>query len=192
MNELSESKIKEIIESCRYKDFPIQGVDYFDIFQIIHQIGMRSCASWLFSEVKKALGSDFNNALVFMPESRSYIFYYLWGSSRTIQLRKKGKTPGETLSYQSTKEYGSDELFISKDHLAKMLMNFRKDEPVKVIFFDDVLATGQTAKSFKDFIESLEFEGFKFEVVSFVFYFEIKKLNGRSLLNSKVFSNHEY
>ena len=85
-----------------------------------------------------------------------------------VPVRKKGKLPGETLSYAYQLEYGEAELEIQTDA-------FQPGERVVVI--DDLLATGGTARAAISLIEST---GAK--VVQVQFVIELAFLKGREVL----------
>ncbi|MFX1320883.1 MAG: adenine phosphoribosyltransferase [Promethearchaeota archaeon] len=76
---------------------------------------------------------------------------YVWGGVLAYQLgagfvlmRKPGKLPAETLSETYELEYGTDTIEMHKDAI-------ERDE--KVLVFDDLLATGGTAKAACNLVE---------------------------------------
>jgi adenine phosphoribosyltransferase len=76
---------------------------------------------------------------------------YVWGGVLAYQLgagfvlmRKPGKLPAETLSETYDLEYGTDTIQMHKDAIEK---------GEKVLIFDDLLATGGTAKAACNLVE---------------------------------------
>ena len=86
-----------------------------------------------------------------------------------IPIRKKGKLPGEIISYKYELEYGTDSLEIQKDCCSK---------GSRVLLVDDLLATGGTAKAASDLLSSVDVE-----VVAIAFIVELSELNGRDKLD---------
>lgn len=84
-------------------------------------------------------------------------------------IRKKGKLPGQTLSYKYTLEYGEDEIEIQPDLLKK---------GSRVVIVDDLLATGGTMGAAVKLVEKA---GSK--AVGAVCIVELDGLNGRSKIN---------
>ena len=82
-----------------------------------------------------------------------------------IPVRKPGKLPGETVSYEYALEYGTDVLEICEDVL-------KPGDRVAIV--DDLLATGGTINACAKLIES---QGA--EVVSMQFLMELTDLKGR-------------
>ena len=102
------------------------------------------------------------------PEARGFVF----GSAVAyalnvgfIPVRKPGKLPGETVSFEYSLEYGTDKLEICKNIL-------KSGDRVAIV--DDLLATGGTINACAKLIES---QGA--EVVSMQFLIELTDLNGR-------------
>ncbi len=85
-----------------------------------------------------------------------------------VLVRKPGKLPADTVSYEYELEYGTDILEIHKDAI---------QPGQRVVIVDDLLATGGTALAVAKLVEKL---GGK--VVGMVFAMELKFLNGRKTL----------
>ena len=104
-------------------------------------------------------------------ESRGFIFgmpiAYNKGKS-FIPVRKAGKLPRETVSAEYELEYGTASIEIHKDSIMK---------GQRIVFIDDLLATGGTAQAAIKLIESL---GGK--VVKVLFLMELAGLKGREKL----------
>jgi adenine phosphoribosyltransferase len=124
-------------------NFPIKGIQFKDITTLckVHSSFKESC---------DRLVNDFKDkgiTKVCAIEARGYV----WGGVLAYQLgagfiliRKPGKLPAEILSETYDLEYGTDTIEMHKDAI-------EKDE--KVLLFDDLLATGGTAKAACNLIE---------------------------------------
>lgn len=124
-------------------NFPIEGIQFKDITTLSKDYGA-------FKESCDRLVSHFNNkgiTKVCAVEARGYV----WGGVLAYQLgagfiliRKPGKLPAETMSETYELEYGTDTIEMHKDAIEK---------GEKVLLFDDLLATGGTAKAACNLIE---------------------------------------
>ena len=85
-----------------------------------------------------------------------------------VPIRKKGKLPWNTHRQSYDLEYGQDELEIHIDAVSS---------GTRVLFVDDVLATGGTAKAAVDLIRKM-----KGNLVCAVFLIELQELQGRTQL----------
>ena len=85
-----------------------------------------------------------------------------------VPMRKKGKLPWNTHQQSYELEYGQDELEIHTDAISS---------GTHVLFVDDVLATGGTAKAAVDLIKKL-----KGKLVCAAFLIELQELQGRTKL----------
>lgn len=116
-------------------DFPIKGVLFRDITTLLKD---KDGYCELIDTIAASLG-DRQVDLVVGPEARGFVI----GSALAYKLhagfvvaRKPGKLPCKTIRYEYGLEYGSDVLEIHEDAI----------EPgQKVVFVDDLLATGGTA-----------------------------------------------
>ena len=116
-------------------DFPIKGVLFRDLTTLLKDAD-GYCE--LIDTIAASL-SDRQVDLVVGPEARGFVI----GSALAYKLhagfvvaRKPGKLPCKTIRYEYGLEYGSDALEIHEDAI----------EPgQKVVFVDDLLATGGTA-----------------------------------------------
>jgi len=124
-------------------DFPIKSVQFKDITTLckVHASFKESCDRLINhfkdKEIKK----------VCAVEARGYV----WGGVLAYKLgagfvliRKPGKLPAATISETYELEYGTDTIEMHKDAI---------EEGEKVLLFDDLLATGGTAKAACDLIE---------------------------------------
>ena len=153
-----KSKIRVI------EGFPKKGISFKDITTLISD---GKAFKEAVNIMKKNL-EDRNIDYIVGPEARGFVF----GSAVAyalnvgfIPVRKPGKLPGETVSYEYALEYGTDVLEICEDVL-------KPGDRVAIV--DDLLATGGTINACAKLIES---QGA--EVVSMQFLMELTDLKGR-------------
>ncbi len=153
-----KSKIRVI------EGFPKEGISFKDITTLISD---GKAFKEAVNIMRKNL-EDRNIDYIVGPEARGFVF----GSAVAyalnvgfIPVRKPGKLPGETVSYEYALEYGTDILEICKDVL-------KPGDRVAIV--DDLLATGGTINACAKLIES---QGA--EVVSMQFLMELTDLKGR-------------
>lgn len=160
------------------EDYPKKGISFKDITTLLKDKNAYKESLDMMEEALKGLEFDYIVGI----ESRGFIF----GASLAdrlnvgfVPIRKHGKLPGETESISYGLEYGNSEIDIHKDAI-------KKGE--KVVIFDDLIATGGSAKASAQLVESLGGE-----VVAFEFLIELTGLKGRQLLKDyKVISIIEY
>ena len=153
-----KSKIRVI------EGFPKEGISFKDITTLISD-------AEAFKEAVDIMKKNLENRnidYIVGPEARGFVF----GSAVAyalnigfIPVRKPGKLPGETVSYEYALEYGTDVLEICKNSL-------KAGDRVAIV--DDLLATGGTINACAKLIES---QGA--EVVSMQFLMELTDLKGR-------------
>lgn len=167
-----KDKIRDI------KDFPRKGIIFKDITPLLQDASSFKEAVQIMAEYYKNKEIDY----VVSPESRGFILgaalAYELGVG-FIPVRKPGKLPYkvETISYDL--EYGKDEIEIHQDAVKK---------GDKVLVFDDVVATGGTARATCQLVERLGGE-----IVGICFLVELGELKGREkLANYPVFSIIKY
>lgn len=153
-----KSKIRVI------EGFPKEGISFKDITTLISD---GKAFKEAVNIMRKNL-DDRNIDYIVGPEARGFVF----GSAVAyalnvgfIPVRKPGKLPGETVSYEYALEYGTDVLEICEDVL-------KPGDRVAIV--DDLLATGGTINACAKLIES---QGA--EVVSMQFLMELTDLKGR-------------
>ncbi|AIZ36816.1 MULTISPECIES: adenine phosphoribosyltransferase [Parvimonas] len=153
-----KSKIRVI------EGFPKEGISFKDITTLISD---GKAFKEAVNIMRKNL-EDRNIDYIVGPEARGFVF----GSAVAyalnvgfIPVRKPGKLPGETVSYEYALEYGTDVLEICEDVL-------KPGDRVAIV--DDLLATGGTINACAKLIES---QGA--EVVSMQFLMELTDLKGR-------------
>ena len=160
--------MKELIDIIRtVPDFPEAGIIFRDITTVLQN--PHTLAFAIDAIADKLTGMDFD--LVVGPESRGFIFgvpiaYKL--HKGFVPVRKKGKLPYITVTKSYNLEYGSAEIEMHKDAIAK---------GQRVVVIDDLLATGGTCKALTELVE--EIGGI---VASLVFLIELEALKGRELL----------
>lgn len=156
-----KSKIRVI------EDFPAKGISFKDITTLL--MDAESLKSSIDQLAEKFKGVQVDT--IVGPESRGFLFAtplaYKMGTG-FIPVRKPGKLPSETISYEYSLEYGTDKLEIHKDAI-KAGQN--------VLIVDDLLATGGTMYAAAKLVEKL---GGK--VVGLGFLIELEDLNGREKL----------
>lgn len=150
-------------------DFPKEGIVFRDITPLMQDGDAYRYATEEFVNFAKEVGAD----IIVGPEARGFIFgcpvaYAL--NIGFIPVRKPGKLPRETVSYEYELEYGSNELSMHRDAIKP---------GQKVLIVDDLLATGGTVEAAIKLIESLQGE-----VVGLAFLIELEELQGRKNLSS--------
>lgn len=155
-------------------DFPQKGILFRDITPMLlnHKIFSKIVSE--FARRLKGKGIDKIVAI----ESRGFIFGGAIACRLGVGLaivRKPGKLPYKTIKETYDLEYGKDSLEIHTDAINK---------GDRVVIFDDVLATGGTAKATGRLVKRL---GGK--VIEYDFLIELLNLNGKKRLkNRQVFS----
>ena len=156
-----KSKIRNI------KDFPKEVINFKDITTLLKdKEGFKESIKEMARELE---GVDFD--IVVGPEARGFLVgapLAYETNTGFVPVRKPGKLPGETLSFEYDLEYGTDTLEIHKDAISP---------GQKVVIADDLLATGGTVYSAVKMIEKLGGE-----VVGIVFLIELEFLHGRKKL----------
>lgn len=168
-----------------YPDFPIKGVNFVDIIPFLQD-------KELFRNLTKDLASMCSAPNVAAPEARGFLFsasmLYASGSGieNVIPLRKKGKLPfseGDLIQVEIMKEYGPDHVYFRRSDLAA---SKPVGDTIEITFFDDILATGGTAKGLALGLNAqkvtIDGKEYKVNVKDFVFLVEIDDLPGRAKL----------
>lgn len=174
--------IKYINNHCITKDFPVPGVNFVDIFPLLRHTCLYDVQEHF----------NITEPIIFTPEARGFLFMDVLGLEKCIPIRKAGKLPGELVHFSATKEYGKDELYFQVSALNELIKEDSNTHIHEVVFFDDILATGGTAKSFIDFIESYHIGAHSFKVTRCCFYIELTALKGRDVLSVPVDSVYKY
>ncbi|HKL47809.1 MAG TPA: adenine phosphoribosyltransferase [Candidatus Izemoplasmatales bacterium] len=145
-------------------DFPVEGIQFKDITPLIgNGEAFQACINEFadFSKEKKAnkiVGPDARGFIVGAPVSYALGLPF-------IPIRKPGKLPRDTYSYDYDLEYGSNSLSMHKDAISK---------GDRIIIMDDLLATGGTLEATIKLVEQAGGE-----VVGLGFIIELEALKGR-------------
>jgi len=148
-------------------DFPKEGILFRDITPLMANGNAFKEAVNQIEDFARKMGAE----VIAGPESRGFIFGCPVAANMNIgfiPVRKPGKLPRETVSFEYDLEYGSNELHMHKDAV-------RPGQ--KVLIVDDLLATGGTVQATAKIIESLGGE-----VVGAAFLIELEDLKGREAL----------
>lgn len=151
-------------------DFPKPGIIFKDITTLLKN--PKAFAQAVDDIADKFKGKKIDSIVAI--ESRGFIFgaalAYKLGVS-LIPVRKKGKLPAETISFEYSLEYGTDTLEIHKDAITK---------GENVILIDDLLATGGTTQAVENMLV-----GLGANITGIAFVIELTFLNGREKLKNK-------
>ena len=165
MNKLHQ-RLDEAIRDV--PDFPKPGILFKDITPVLEDPILCRDIVTEFCTAFKDMGVDAIAGI----ESRGFLF----GLPIAIELgipfitvRKKGKLPYHTVSYEYDLEYGSAAIEVHKDSIQK---------DWNVMVHDDLLATGGTAMAAAELIKSQNAN-----VIGFSFLIELAFLNGIEKLN---------
>jgi adenine phosphoribosyltransferase len=148
-------------------DFPKPGILFRDITPLL-------ASREAFGESIRKLAEPWQNEAidhVAAVEARGFLFagpLALQLGVGLIPVRKPGKLPADTISYQYDLEYGTDTLEMHKGIVMPQS---------RVLVIDDVLATGGTAEACVNLLESIQAI-----VVGCSFLVELKALGGRQRL----------
>ncbi len=157
-----KSKIRVI------EDFPKEGISFKDITTLLKDgDALRAAIDDCIELVK-----DVDYDVIVSPEARGFIIGMpISYACRKgfVPVRKPGKLPGETLTFEYELEYGTDTLEMHLDAIKP---------GDKVLITDDLLATGGTVGAIVDMVEKLGGV-----VVGYLFLMELSFLNGREKLS---------
>ena len=168
-----------------YPDFPIKGVNFVDIIPLIQD-------KQLFRQLTKDIAALCTAPNIAAPEARGFLFStpLLYDTEipveNVIPLRKKGKLPfseGDLIQVEIMKEYGPDHVYFRNSDIAASKPT---GDTVELTFFDDILATGGTARGLALGLNAqkvtIDGKQYNVKVKDFVFLVEIDDLPGRSRL----------
>lgn len=157
--------LKSLIREVQ--DFPKEGINFKDVTTLLQngpafRFAIDECAK---------LVDDLEFDVIVGPEARGFLIgapLAYSASKPFIPVRKPGKLPYETLTFEYELEYGTDSLEIHKDAIKP---------GQKVLIADDLLATGGTVAAIVKMIENLGGE-----VVGLLFLMELDFLEGSKKL----------
>ncbi len=172
MNDLN---LKEHIRGI--PDFPIPGILFYDISTLLS-----NPKAWSFAldELEKIV-SEWNPEILAGIESRGFLLASALADRMDLpmtMIRKKGKLPGDVISYEYDLEYGTDIIEIQSDALAA---------GSKVVILDDLLATGGTLKASIELCEKVGAN-----VIGSAVIIELEFLNGKENMQKTVKSLVKY
>lgn len=159
-------------------DFPQEGILFRDVTPLMADGAAFKDACDQMIAYARSVDAD----VIVGPESRGFIFgcpvAYELGIG-FVPIRKPNKLPRETISVSYDLEYGSNELHVHKDGVAK---------GQRVLIVDDLLATGGTVDATIQMMEAMGAN-----VVGCAFLIELEDLKGRELLKGHdIFSIMKY
>ena len=167
MNLESKEKLEALILDV--PDFPKKGIIFKDITPLLAEPGAINQVAIQMASAFEGKSINYVAGL----EARGFIIGPVVASvlnTGFIPIRKSGKLPRATLRATYQLEYGTETLEIHKNSIDKDKNN--------VLIIDDVLATGGTARAASDLV--MQCGG---KIVGYSFLIELKKLNGKKLLN---------
>lgn len=153
-----------------FPDFPKPGISFKDITPLL--LDKR-----ILSDVVESMASPFRELgieLVTSPEARGFLLgpaVAVALGAGYVPVRKPGRLPGSTLREDYSLEYGMDGLEIHEEQVPA---------GAKILFLDDVLASGGTCLAATRLIERAGGE-----VVGYSFLIELSFLNGKRKLTGK-------
>lgn len=158
-------------------DFPKPGITFYDIGTLLaHGAAWRETVDRLTGIVAPLkpdvlIGIESRGFLVAAPLATALGIGF-------VMVRKKGKLPGQTISYQYDLEYGRDTIEIQEGVIEK---------GQRAIICDDLLATGGTAAAATALVRQVGAE-----VIHALFIVELAFLAGRKKLDVPVTSLISY
>ncbi len=160
-----QDKINNTIRDV--KDFPKPGILFKDITPIFHN---QTLCNEIIDEFAKRFADKNINAVIGV-ESRGFLFGFALANKLNIPfilVRKAGKLPFKTMSYEYDLEYGSAKIEMQVDEIQK---------DWNVLIHDDLLATGGTAEAAAKLVKM---QGGN--VAGFAFVIELEFLQGKERL----------
>ena len=165
---MSDDRLRSLIRDI--PDFPKPGVVFKDITPLMADAAALAQAVHELAAYARPLGVD----CVVAAEARGFLL----GPALALELgagfvlaRKPGKLPYETVSGEYLLEYGAGQLELHTDAVATGR---------RVLVHDDLLATGGTAATLCELVETLGGE-----VLGCSFLIELAFLNGRERLGGR-------
>ncbi|MBN2557606.1 MAG: adenine phosphoribosyltransferase [Clostridia bacterium] len=149
-------------------DFPKEGIDFIDITTVLQDA---EALKYSLEKMKESMDEFGDFDIIVAPEARGFIFgvplAYMAGKG-FVPVRKPGKLPYRTISFEYNLEYGTSTLEIHEDAIKP---------GQKVLVVDDLLATSGTTESIIRLVEKMGGE-----VVGVQVLIELSFLKGREKL----------
>lgn len=168
MSHLPHASLSRIERAIRnVPDFPKPGIQFKDITPVLGDAGLFASAI----ELMTAPHPPGSVHAVAGIDARGFIFAAaaaLKLNAGFVPIRKRGKLPYQTVEESYDLEYGSNTIALHVDAVPP---------GSRVLLFDDLLATGGTARAAANLLRRLGAE-----VVEVVFLVELTFLNGRDKL----------
>lgn len=154
-------------------NFPIEGIIFRDLTTLMKEGNIfKNAIEDMFKLIK-----DLEIDKIVAPESRGFIFgstlAYLKGCG-FVPVRKPGKLPYKTVSFNYALEYGTATLEIHEDGI---------ERGEKVLIVDDLLATGGTTNAIVELVKHLGGNP-----IAALFLVELSGLKGRENISIPVYS----
>lgn len=170
--ETQTALIQELSVAVRnIPDYPKPGILFKDITTVIGDARLFKATLDLMTEQLKHLAP----VIVVGIEARGFIFGAPLAerlNAGFVPIRKKGKLPGKTISYNYALEYGVDTIQIHEGAIAA---------GTRVLIVDDLLATGGTAAAAAELVQQAGGV-----VVGYGFMIELDFLEGRKMLPANI------
>jgi adenine phosphoribosyltransferase len=133
------------------KDYPVEGVNFYDINSVFAQPIWNQCAAELVVEIKRLFNKNGDLTHIVGIESRGFVVGAVLASAigvPFVMVRKKGsKYPGSLLQETYALEYGEDTLVLQEGLLG---------HANRVLIADDLVATGGSMLATKRLVEQAE------------------------------------
>jgi adenine phosphoribosyltransferase len=127
-------------------DFPKEGIDFIDITTVLQD---PEAFSYSLEKMKESMKDFGEFDLIVAPEARGFIFgtplAYMTGKG-FVPIRKPGKLPHRTISFEYKLEYGTNTLEMHEDAIKP---------GQRVVIVDDLLATSGTTESIIKLVEKM-------------------------------------
>ena len=181
---MSEQKIYEKLIRT-FPDYPKKGINFIDWMPVL---GSPEALQVLTEDLANLVKGRHFTKLAAL-ETRGYLIGLplakLLGLG-FVPIRKKGKLPfkeGDLVAVDIVKEYGKDQVFY---RVSDLTAGKPVDGVIPITFFDDILATGGTARGIVESLNAqkvtIDGKEYPVKVTDFVFLVEIDDLPGRKVI----------
>lgn len=164
-----EQHIMDLKSKLRHvMGFPKEGIDFIDITTVLQD---PEALKYSLDTMKESIAEFGDFDLIVAPEARGFIFgmpLAYMTEKGFIPVRKPGKLPHKTISFEYELEYGSNTLEIHEDAIKP---------GQKILLVDDLLATSGTMEAIVRLVEKMGAE-----IVGIQVLIELGFLNGRDKL----------